>query len=346
VWVAGLARDDAGPAARIAKLESDLRALAARPVATPAAVQAAAERAASGEQALAAVKSLQDRIGQIDTALKATPSAPADPALGERVGKLDQATQTLGGEVAAVRRRLDEIAAAASSARETAARSEGTSSAAVAATADEIGGLANRVQTLETTAKALQDKVASATAAPDRDRAARFATAAFALRVVVERGEPYQGELAALKPLVASPERLKPLEAAAAEGISSGRELSRELSRLLVGIRQGADAREDAGLIERLQSGASRLVRIRPAGEDPASGSDDPLTAVETAAARSDIATAVAAAEKLPADLRAPLDTWVQKARTRLAALDAARTLAQEALAALGAPPTVPPARP
>ncbi len=337
-WVAGVTRTDERTAARIAKLEGELRELAARPVATPAAVQSAADRAAAGEQALQALKGLQERIGQIDAALKAPPSAPAaDPAIGDRVGKLDQATQTLNSEIAAVRRRLDEIAVAARAARETAARSEGTSSAAVASTADEIGGLNNRVATLEAAAKSLQEKVGTAASAPNRDRVARFATAAFALRIVVERGEPYAAELAAVKPLVDAPDRLKPLEAPAAKGLASARELAHELSRLLVGMRQAAEAREDAGLIERLQSSASRLVRIRPTGEDaPTVSSGDPLTVLETAAARTDIATALAAAEKLPAEMRAPLDAWIGKARTRSEALDAVRALAQEALAALG----------
>ena len=73
------------------------------------------------------------------------PSAP--PADG-RLDKLDAATQSLGGEIAAVRQRLDEIAAAARAARETAARTAGSSDAAVASSNEEIDALSKRVQTL------------------------------------------------------------------------------------------------------------------------------------------------------------------------------------------------------
>jgi hypothetical protein len=343
VFLFGLTDRGAREGARIAQLESKLSALAARPAATPAAVEAVAARAAAGEQALAAVKPLQERLAQAEAALKAQPAPPADA----RVGRLDAATQALGGEVAALRKRLDEIAAAARTARDTAAQTAGSSQAAVATSAEEMEGLGRRVAALEAAAQALQAK-AAAPAPPERDRAARFAAATLALRSAVERGDPYADELAAVRALTGDPARLKPLDEAAAAGIAGARELSRELSRLIVGIRQSADAAsDDGGLIDRLQASASKLVRIRPVGEESGGAADDdPLSLVEAKAARSDVPGALAAAEKLPAPLRTPLDPWIRQARIRLAALAAARALAREALAGLGADAAAAPGRP
>jgi hypothetical protein len=95
-------------------------------------------------------------------------------------------------------------------------------------------------------------------------------------------------------------------------------------------------------LLGRLQASAAKLVRIRPVGDEGPPSEADALAAVEEKAARADIAGALAEAEKLPPELRAPLADWIAKAKTRVAALDAARSLAREALAALAAAPARP----
>ncbi|MBX6424304.1 MAG: hypothetical protein IRZ09_00020 [Variibacter sp.] len=332
-WSLGIVKtgeDDALP--RIASLEAQLRALAARPADAPEALQALAARAAAGEQALESVKDLQARVARLETALQ---SRPADAAA--QPGASAGTPEALREEVAALRRRVDEIAAAAAAARDAAARAAGSSSAASAGAAGEIDNLGRRVGSLEAVARTLQERLA-ADSTRDRDRAARFAAAALALRLAVERGEPYAAELAAMEALVENPERLKPLEEAATEGIVGAGALARELSRLIVGLRPPADAGpETGGLLDRLQASASKLVRIRPAGEETSPAAEDALAALEAKAARADIAGALAEAEKLPDALRAPLEPWMQKARTRIAALETARALTREGIAALGA---------
>ena len=97
-------------------------------------------------------------------------------------------------------------------------------------------------------------------------------------------------------------------------------------------------ARPDAGVIERLQASAERLVRIRPIEE---TSGDEPSTVVaraELKATRGDMAGALADLERLPEPVRAPAAGWIAAAKARLAAIDAAKALAANALDALARP--------
>jgi hypothetical protein len=279
------------------------------------------------------------------------------------LAELDAGAKSLGAAVEDMRRRLDEIAAAAQSARDTAARSAGSSTAAAANVTNDVEALARRVQALESAtsvandieslrqrvqaaeaaAQSLQTAVASANA-PDHDREARFASAALALRIAVERSEPFTAELAAIKPLVRDPARLQALDAVAPEGVPSANALARELSNQLVSIRRATESPADTtGVFDRLQQGASRLIRVRPADEATRTDSGDALAGIEAKAARSDVAGALAEANKLPEAQRAPIEPWIKKAQARAAALEAAHALFREGLAAMGA--TAEPAR-
>jgi hypothetical protein len=92
-----------------------------------------------------------------------------------------------------------------------------------------------------------------------------------------------------------------------------------------------------AGIVDRLQAGAAKLVRIE---RTDTSGSDrGAIVARATAAAvRNDLAEARRELNSLtPAD-RAPAQAWLEKANERDAALAAARHFATDAMAALAKP--------
>ena len=96
-----------------------------------------------------------------------------------------------------------------------------------------------------------------------------------------------------------------------------------------------APASQDGGILGRLQANAERLVRVRPVGDTPG---DDPAAALARAgvkAHRGDIAGALAEVERLPPPVQAPAADWIKVAKARTAALDAARQLAANSLAAL-----------
>jgi hypothetical protein len=342
LWSAGLlsGRDDRATllVSRVSELDAQLRHLAARPVPAPDdRIPALAVRVAAGEQALAQAKELEGRLARAESTLAAPrPAAAPDPALGRRVEDADGAIKALLDDTIALRKRVDEVAAMAQAARDAAMRSSGASSATAAGIADNIDGLAKRIAALEDALKTLQ--VAASRPPPaDVDRAARFAAAVFALRGSVERGDPFATELAAVKPLISDQAALAPLAPFAATGVPSVSALARELSSIAIPLRRAPEQESQGNsVLDRLQAGAGKLVRIRPVDAPPSPDSSDATARAETQAARGDIAAALAELAKLPAAERGPLEPWIRKAEGRAAAMAQVRQLAHAALDGLG----------
>ena len=135
------------------------------------------------------------------------------------------------------------------------------------------------------------------------------------------------------------PAALAPLDGFAATGVPSAAALARELSSLAQPmIKAIGEPARTGGVMEKIQAGAERLVRIRPVGDVPG---DDPA-AMSRASRRRPRATTSAArsriSSKLPASVRAPAEPWIKRAAARDAALAASRQFAQESLGALGKP--------
>jgi hypothetical protein len=289
-------------ASRLSRIETQLRELADRPA-------PAVDPKMLGD--------VVARLGKIEAALNA--SGNADPALAGRVSNAEGAAKAAADEIAAVRGRLDEIAALARGAQ---------SRADAAANAAEAAQKTSQTTTAELARAALAD-----------DRASRRAVAANALRTAVERGEPFVAELAAAKPLASDASLLAPLEPFAAGGVVQASALSRELTGLVPAmLRASSSAPQDAGFLEKLQANAEKLVRVRPVGDV---GGDDPanvIARIESKAARADIDGALDELQKLPPAIRAPAQAWVKKAEERRVAIAASRQFARDALAALGKP--------
>jgi hypothetical protein len=169
------------------------------------------------------------------------------------------------------------------------------------------------------------------------DRAVRLGLAAIELRMAVERGSPFSAELEAVSRLVDDPSDLAPLKAMADTGLPAPAALAQTLSKLTPAMLEAAVPQaHEGGVLDRLEAGAARLVRIRRIDDVPG---DDPaamITQADVKATRGDIAGALAEIDKLPAKVRAPASGWISTARARLAALDAARHISTQALQALG----------
>jgi hypothetical protein len=255
----------------------------------------------------------------------------------------EAATKSLSDTLAALTHRVDDAAAAAQNAL---AQAKSASTAADAAksavqpdvTRSDLDALAARIAPLESAVKTLADDIKHETATAD-DRAARLTVATEALRAAVERGAPYQAELAAAKSLGADQSATAPLDAFAGAGVPSARTLAHELASLTPALQQAAEpASSNNSFLGRLENNARRLVEITPVdappGDDPASV----VTRISVDAAHADIAAALADIAKLP-DAAKPLATaWVEKAQARNAAIAASRKLAADALAALSSP--------
>jgi hypothetical protein len=196
-----------------------------------------------------------------------------------------------------------------------------------------------RIAGLERAARAQSAEIAQGSARPADDVPLRRIVAAALLDVTVRTGEPFAPALAAAKSLAPDPDALKPLDGFAATGVPNPFNLSRELLALVPKLSPPAPgtATTGSGLVERLQAGAAKLVRIE---RTDAVGNDRGaiVTRVTAAALRNDFNEARRELKTLePAD-RAAAQAWIEKADARDAALAASRQFAAEALTALAKP--------
>jgi hypothetical protein len=151
----------------------------------------------------------------------------------------------------------------------------------------------------------------------------------------VRHGDPFVEALKAAKSLSADPDKLKPLDQFADKGVPSPPQLTRELLTLVPKLSPSADtATTGASIVDRLQAGASKLVRIErtdTTGNDRAAI----VARVTAAALRNDFAEARRDLGELPPADRAPAQAWLDKAAARDAALSASRQNADDAMATL-----------
>jgi len=319
LWGAGVFQSDDQTGARLARLELQVRDLANRPqpaITDPRALAELAARVTAAEQAMGRLSDLDARIAKAEAAANAPRAPQPDQALAARVTALETAARD-------AKSRAD---AAYDLAQKTPAQAPTVAPA-------ELQALAARVAALEQAAKALEQKTAATAGA---DRAGRLAFVAVVLRGAVERGEPFAQELAAAKPLAPDAAAVAPLEPFAASGVPRTAALARELSQLTGAMLTAAgSAPREGGILDRIQQNAERLVRIRPINETPGDDAATIMARAEAKASRGDIAGAIAELGALPPAVRAPAEGWIKKAQAQLAALAAARKLAEDAVGTL-----------
>jgi hypothetical protein len=159
------------------------------------------------------------------------------------------------------------------------------------------------------------------------------------LDISVRQGEPFTEALNAAKALAGDPLALRPLEDFAASGVPNPASLSRELLTLVPKLSPplSENTTTGVGIVDRLQAGASKLVRIERT--DVVGNDRGAIVARVTAAAlRNDVVEARRELNSLPSADRTPAQGWLDKASERDAALAASRHFAAEAMAALAKP--------
>jgi len=278
----------------------------------------------------AAIDTLTSRVADIESR-SARPSATApDPAAAARVEALEKSIASLRTEIAGARAQSEKLAvdvnAVKSAPREVAA-------------APDLGAINERLSQIERVTRAESAEIAQQANKPADDAALRRVVVASMLDVAVRQGEPFAAALAAAKSLAADADTLKPLDDFAASGVPSAAILSRELLTLVPKLSPPAPepATTGSGIIDRLQAGASKLVRIE---RTDAVGNDRSavIARVTAAALRNDSADARRELNTLaPAD-RAAAQPWLDKVDERDAALGASRQFAADAMAALAKP--------
>jgi hypothetical protein len=278
----------------------------------------------------AAIDDLATRIAGIESKANKPAAPAADPASAARLDALEKSLAALRGDLTGLRTQSDKLAADVKDAK--AAPRESAASPDLAAINERIAGLerATRAQSAATTEQG---------AKPADDAPLRRVVAATLLDVLVRIGDPYPAALSAAKSLAPNPDTLKPLEAFSASGVPSANALSRELLTLVPKLTPPLpeNSTTGAGLVDRLQAGAAKLVRIE---RTDAVGSDRGavVARVTAAALRNDYNEARRELKTLaPAD-RIAAQAWLDKSDARDAALAASRQFAADAMSALAKP--------
>src|SRR6266403_2305791 len=277
----------------------------------------------------AVIDDLAARVADIEAKIS-KPAAPApDPAMANRVEALEKSVASLRGDLSGLRAQSEKLAAGVNDVK---------SAPRVAAPSVDLSAINERIAQLERATRAQVSEIAQESAKPADDVPLRRVVAATVLDVSVRQGEPYVAALAAAKSLAENADALKPLDGFAATGVPSAASLSRELLSLVPKLSPAQEnATSGSGIVDRLQAGAAKLVRIERT--DGVGNDRGAVVARVTAAAlRNDFAEARRELKTLaPAD-RAAAQGWLDKADARDTALAASRQFASEAMAALAKP--------
>jgi hypothetical protein len=267
-------------------------------------------------QVNAAVDALTARVADLESKTGKPPASVPDPAAAARMEALEKSLASLRGELSGLRTQSEKLAATINEAK---------SAPRESAPPVDFSAINERIAGLER-------------ATPADDVPLRRVVAASLLDGSVRQGEPYAAALAAAKSLAENADALKPLEGFAASGVPSAAVLSRELLTLVPKLSPAQEnATSGSGIVDRLQAGAAKLVRIERT--DGVGNDRGAVVARVTAAAlRNDVPEARRELNTLaPAD-RAAAQAWLEKADARAAALGASRQFATEAMAALAKP--------
>ena len=306
------------------------------PAIQPASAPPAPQLSAAIDGLTARVAGLEPKVG------KPVP----DPASVARTEALEKTVAALRAELAATRAQGEKLASAINEVK-SAPRGDGAASV-------DLSGVDERIAKIESQMRAQGAEIAQqgskladtradakpAEAKPADDMPLRRLVSAALLDVLVRTGDPYPAALAATKALAPNPDVLKPLDQFAEKGVPNAGKLSTELLALvpkLLPAAQQNEATTGTGIVERLQAGAAKLVKIERT--DTAGNDRGAVVARITAAAlRNDFSEARRELKTLSPDDRAAAQVWLDKADARDAALAASRQFAADAMAALAKP--------
>ncbi len=290
--------------------------------------------APSAPQLTAAIDSLSARIAGLEP--KVGKPVP-DPAAAARTDMLEKSVAALRTELAATWAQGEKLASIVDEVK-SAPRGDGAPSPDLSGIDARIAKIESQMRTQGAEIAQQGDKLADVR--PADDLALRRLVAGALLDVLVRVGDPYPAALAATKALAPNPDVLKPLDMFAEKGVPSGARLSSELLAVVSKLQPAApqsNAATGTGIVERLQAGAAKLVKIERT--DTAGNDRGAVVARITAAAlRNDFNEARRELKTLEPDDRAAAQAWLERADARDAALAASRQFATDAMAALAKP--------
>ncbi len=293
---------------------------------------------APASQLNAAIDSLSARVAGLEP--KVGKPVP-DPAAAARTEALEKTVAALRAELAATRTQGEKLASTLDEVK-SAPRGDGAASPDLSGIDARIAKIESQMRTQGAEIAQQGSKIADAKAdaKPADDMALRRLVSAALLDVQVRIGESFPATLAAAKALAPNPDDLKPLDRFAEKGVPNANRLSTELLALVPKLQpavQQSTATTGTGIVERLQAGAAKLVKIERT--DTAGTDRGAVVARVTAAAlRNDFNEARRELMTLETDDRAAAQSWLERANARDAALAASRKFATDAMTALAKP--------
>jgi len=298
------------------------------PAIQPASAPPAPQLSAAIDGLTARVAGLEPKVGK------------PDPAAAARTEALEKTVAALRTEIAATRAQGEKLASAVNEVK-SAPRGDGTASPDLSGIDERIAKIETQIRTQGAEIAQQGSKLADTKAAkPADDMALRRLVSGALLDVQVRIGEPYPATLATAKALAPNPDDLKPLDRFAEKGVPNANRLSSELLALVPKLQpavQQNNATTGTGIVERLQAGAAKLVKIE---RTDTTGSDRGavVARITAAALRNDFNEARRELKTLEPDDRAAAQSWLERADARDAALAASRQFATDAMAALAKP--------
>jgi hypothetical protein len=278
---------------------------------------------------VATVNELTARVASLESRTSKPIAAVTDPAVAGRIDALEKSEAALRGDLADLQTKLAKPAAA----------NEEPKPVAGEQALPEISEIKQRLAAIERTNNEQGAAIAQESAKPADDVALRRLVAAALLDLHARTGDAYVAALGAAKSLAPKPDALRPLENFASTGVPSPAVLCRELLSLVPKLSPPSPDNSAAAssLIDRLQAGAAKLVRIE---RTDAVGNErgNVVARVTAAALRNDYSEARRELNTLSSADRAVAQGWIEKADARDAALAASRQFAAEAMTALAKP--------
>jgi hypothetical protein len=287
----------------------------------------------------AAISGLAARIASVESKTNAPPPAVPDAAAAARIDTLEKSSASLRAELAAARAQSEKLTALVNDIK-SAPREASPAAADLSAINERLAQIERNLRAQGSEIAQDNTRIAQENTKPADDTPLRRVVAASLLDISVRQGEPFAAALAAAKSLSQDPDALKPLDEFAASGVPSPAILCRELLTLVPKLSPPAPQNptaEAGGIIDRLQAGASRLVRIE---RTDAVGNDRGavIARVTASALHNDSNEARRELKTLPPADRAAAQSWIDKADARDAALAASRQFAADAMTALAKP--------
>ncbi len=343
--LSGLAASAAALAARIEKIDTDVKALAQRTTASP--------------------EELKGLREQIEALAKRVEALPKDAPGGEALAALSAQMKQAGDRMAALERRLGELAQArpgadseirsalekqAADAKAALEKQAADAKAAIERLAAETRAagqkLAGDAEQLKKDFAALQGRVGAVAEEMRRVGGASNETGTLIvalgqLRRAVQEGAAYRAALDAAKALAKERKEfeagLAMLQARADQGVPTMAQLRQRFDRLAVAVLRAASAaKPDADVWDRIWARVSSLVTVRRVGEVAGESVSAVLSRAEAALARGDLAEAAKQMNTLAGPARAAAEAWLADARARLVSDAALAEIERAALGLLG----------